>query len=657
MAGSKNIYNTDPVEVLVEALEQSHRVKFQREYVDISVVPINGINTVVTISPKLINGFSPYVDPISGSITKLDLSQSHVPKDMCYSSSYPMDFTSLVNFMLASYGLLVKSGHWEIVHGTTVHPVVEDMWVEDDLQLDRFITLRPSVNHPLFQPTMVFRMMVTEDTIQELTLQVVGPEQGIIGQETSLVFQAVGGLEPYSYTIVEGTTPLPLNESGDGLEGELNATGRFDFTVEVEDSLGQTTQATGTMDVELQDFTITTGAPDGYVHEPYSFQYEFSGGLAPYSLVRVDSMPLGLGISDSGLLSGLPDTGDHQIRAIFKDALNTRFTLTDNIHVASRSEDVVREQSKACLVDWLELSAGYDPTRGFKSYPAGTTWGSVDLVHDNIRQYQDAAMKFTRGYVVKTSTQAYQEDLAVVLFVIKGYATMGGCLYSQMDVDSGLEVSVSDNFDTRLRIRAMINGQSYGFETGDVIDDSMTMITVQVAEGFLSLHRNEVLLHSMPIPTTAAIVTADNPITLGRRSNFTEGYQWNGGLARVIVFNKRLWGDQIAYLCGNGYGVSYRELQIGTELAGDYKITLTASIASASSDVSCDDEIVVSGATPLYPPLLIDGQLPSGVVLSATDLRRWTLRGIPSAPGDYISYWTAQGPQETAAIEVRIVVS
>lgn len=658
MAGNKNIYNTDPLEVMIEALEQSHRVKFQREYVEITLTPISATQTTVMVSPKLVNGFSPYVDPISGNVAKIDLSNTYVPKDMCYSSTYPIDYTSFVNFMMASYGMLIKSGQWEIVHASVVYPVVDGMLIDADLIADRSITLRPSLQHPLFRPTMVFRMLITEDTVQPLSLQVVGPEQGTIGQETTLSFLASGGLEPYTYSIVEGTTPLPVNESGDGLDGTLNTTGRFDFTVEVEDALGQKAQTTATMDVELQEFTIAAGAPDGNVHQPYSFQYDFDGGLAPYSLVRVDSMPLGLTISESGLLTGLPDAGDHQIRVIFKDALNTRFVLTDTIHVDGRSEDVLRAATQACLVDWLELSAGYNPARGFQSYPAGTSWGSVDLEYDNIRQYQGAAFKFARGYIVKTSPQAYLSDLAVMLFVIKGEATLGGCLYSQMDHDSGLEISVSDTQDTRLRVRAMINGVSYGFETGDIIDDSMAAITVQVAEGYLSLHRNEMLLHSMPIPTTDAIVTADNPITLGRRSNYTDGYQWNGGLARVIVFNQRLWGDQIAWLYKNGYGVSYRELQVGAEQAEESRIVLNGAMAPAQANVAYSEEVLItSGATPQYPPLLIDGQLPFGVALTAADLRHWLIRGIPSAPGEYVSYWAAQGPQETAAIEVRIVVS
>ena len=656
MAGTKNVYNSEPLDIVVEALEKSTGAVLQRQYLDITLTPQSDTTTLVTLSPKLINGFSPYVDSVTLPFTKLDL-RAYIPGDMCYSSQYPVDYASFTNFMMASYGLLVKPGQWEIFHGSNVFPVDESMFINDDLTGDRFLMLRPTAAHPIFRPEMIFPLLVTEDTIQALMVQVVGPETGTIGDQSTVQFQATGGLEPYSFRIVEGTTPVPLNAEGDGLEGQLTTTGRFDYKVEVEDSLGQVSYATGSMEVELQDFTISIGAPDGFVHQPYSYQYDFSGGLAPYSLVRVDSMPMGLSISDSGLLSGLPDAGDVPVQAVFQDSLGTRFTLTDNIHIAGREEDVVRTQTKLALVDWLELSAGYAVAYGFQSYPAGSQWATVDLERDNIRMPQGAAVKLQRGYLVKTSAQAVQQHLAVVLFATKGDRTTGGCVFSTMDGDSGLEISVSDLFDTRLRIRLMIDGQSYGVETPDILDDSIAMITVQAAEGYLSVHRNQQLILSSPIPQVSTMVTADNPITIGRRSNFTDGYQWNGALSRVMVFNKRLWGDQIAFLCKNGYGANYRELQMGTELAEDYKIHITASMAPANAGQQYDEEVILTGAVPVHAPILIDGQLPFGVSLNASNPQRWVIKGIPSAPGVYVSYWGVQGPQETAAIEVRIVVS
>lgn len=656
MAGTKNVYNSDPLEIVIEALEKSFGIQLQRDYVTLSLTPISGSSTLVTISPKTVNGFSPYVDPISLTVNKLNL-QAFLPKDMCYSGQYPITFTLLTNFMLASYGLLVRSGEWELVHGSDVFTVDESLLFDGDLSTDRYITLRPAMAHPIFTDTMTFKMLVTKDTLQPLKLSLVGPTVGTIGEDGAVTFQATGGLAPYTYQVVDGSLPLPLNGDGTGMEGEYTTTGLFEYSVLAIDSTGQTAQADSQVQVDLAGFVLNGNAPDGVVHEVYSFQYQFAGGMYPYTLIRVESLPVGLDLTPDGLLYGLPDEGDGEVRAVFQDALGSRFTLVDSIHIEGRGSEVVREVTKAALVDWLELSAGYTSSNGFQSYPEGTQWSSVDLVHRNVRLPQGAAVELQHGYLIKTSPQEALQGIGVVLYAKRGDMTPGSCLFSTMDSDSGFEINVSDMYDTRLRVLVKIDGQTYGFETPDILSDTLSMVTVQAAEGYLSVHHNEQLIQWVTIPKTPDMVTGDNPFTIGRRSDFPSGYQWNGALARVLVFNQRLMSDQVAYLCNGGYGISYRELQVGYSESVNYKIALSTSFSPATVGNRYDEEMVVFGATPLYAPLLIEGELPPGLTLDASDLRSWIITGTPSESGTYVSYWTVQGPEETAVVRVEIVVS
>lgn len=660
MAGNKNLYNSEPLEIVVEVLELANGIKLEREYVSITLTPQSGIATQVLIAPKLIDDYSPYVDPITLTLNKLNLS-AQIPKDMCYSSVYPADYQSFVNFMLASYGLLVKADQWEIVHNSTVYPLTEGSVISADLSSDRYLTLRTTAAHPIFVAGMSFPLLVTDpqESVSQLILQIEGPESGEIGDDTTLLFVASGGLEPYTYSLVEGDVPVPLNGDGTALEGSLSTTGQFDYTIEVEDSLGQTTQVDGSMTVVLPEFTIANGAPDGYVKESYSHWYQFSGGVQPYSLVRTENMPMGLDLTSDGHLFGLADAGDFTFQGIFADALGRRFTLTDTIHVVGRPSEVVRVDTKQSLSDWLELSGGYSPLYGLQSHPAGSAWQPVELAHENVRGLQAGAVKLLRGYFVKTGLQQAQRHLGVALWVRKGFMAMGGCLFSTLDSDSGFEVSVSDLLDTQLRVTVLIDGVSYALATPsniEVLDDELALITVQAAEGLLSIHRNEQLVTWLRIPDfPTRLVTADSPFTIGRRSNYPSGYQWNGTLTRVMVFNERLWGDQIAYLHNQGQGVEYRQLMEGPE-AAQYVISFSSSPTLARVGQHYSLDVALNGPISIHAPLLCEGSLPFGLTLDAVDLARWTIEGIPSTPGIYESFWATEGSQETAGLTIQIVV-
>lgn len=656
MAGNKNVYNSEPLDVVVEALELANGIKLQREYLNVTLNPQAGA-TQVTLSPKLISGYSPYVDPVTLTISKLNMS-AQIPKDMCFSAEWPATFTSFTNFMLASYGVLVKAGQWEIVHEGTVYPVIESLDLSMDVSTDRYITLRPTVSHPVFDTTMAFRLLVTEDTVGMLRLALVGPQDGVIGQDVTVQFQTQGGQAPYSFRAV-GATPIPLSPDGTGLSGQLQQTGQFDYVIEVEDASGQVRQAEGSMQVQLADFTIVASAPDGYVHEPYSFQYEFEGGLAPHRLVRVDSIPLGLELDTNGLLTGLPDAGSSQLRAIFVDALGDRFTLIDNITIAGRDGEASRQALKASLVDWLELAGGYNGTYGLQSHPAGTSWSAVDVAHQNVRGAPAAAVKLQRGYFIKTSPQVPLKHIAVAMWLQRGMLSMGGCIFSNVDADSGFEICVSDSLDTRLRVSVMVDGIPYGFETPvgvEVLNDTLALITVQAAEGFLSVHRGTDLIASVRIPKNPSTVTADSPFTVGRRSNYTTGYQWNGVVSRVMVFNQRLWGDQITYLNNDGKGREYREVQGGSEVAYENKLVFIANFPNARLGQTYHQDVRVTGAPLIHQAVPCGGELPPGVTMNLSNPQQWVLDGIPSARGTFTSYWGAQGPQETGGYSITIVV-
>lgn len=161
MAGTKNIFNADPVEVVIEALRMSHGTVLDLTYATVAVVPTASAElTRVTVTPKEVNGYSLYVEPLIFDMNKLNLA-ARLPKDMCYSGNWPATFTAFSSFMNAAYGLVVRADEWEIVHNGTTYPLTASTVLNFNITSVRNFVLRPSVRHLLFSQQMQFPMLIT----------------------------------------------------------------------------------------------------------------------------------------------------------------------------------------------------------------------------------------------------------------------------------------------------------------------------------------------------------------------------------------------------------------------------------------------------------------------------------------------------------------
>ncbi len=655
MAGTKNLFNADPLEVVLEALELANGIALQREYLTLDAVALNATETQVTLTPRLVGGYSPYVDPISFPINKLNLSP-RIPKDMCYSGEWPATTAAFATFMLASYGLMIRSGEWEIQHGLNVYPLDGSILVNPNITSNRILQLRPTWRHPLFTTTMVFPITVTEPdfVFTPVSLSLVGDTEGVVGEPAQMMFVGSGGVEPYTFT-VEGQTPVPLNDEGNGLAGNYYTTGVFDYTVEMMDALGQVTQAHAQTDVALQLFTVTQGAPDGVANQPVYHDYELDGGLQPYLLMSTKDMPMGTTLDSVGRLRGWADVGVHTFSANFLDSLGLRFRLQDTFGIAPRDEATIKQDLRDTLVDWLDLGGGYAPGRQLKSYPAASNWIAVDLDYENVVGARAASLKINSGYLVKTGPQVPMTNIAVCMRVVKGYVSMGGTLFSTLDGDSGFEIRVSDLTDYQLRVIVMIDGVPYSFITPsevEVLTDELAMISVQAAEGVLSVHRNLDLIAWIPIPTTPTTVLGNAPFTIGRQSNFTQGYQWNGTIVRVCIFNQRVWADQLEWLINNDQGRNIRDLIDDDSDEIQYHSVMAPAIVG----LPYYDTIEVTGPELEYPILLCDGRLPDGLSMTPISSKIWAISGTPTLAGQFQSRWAGQAASQAKAVTITIDV-
>jgi large repetitive protein len=147
----------------------------------------------------------------------------------------------------------------------------------------------------------------------------------------SETFSSSGGTAPYQYSITSGALPPGLTLSSAGvLNGTPTAAGAYNFTVQ---SLDHST-GTGAPFFTSRAYSLTVNAPvvtispstlpGAQVAVAYSQQLTASGGNGSYTFsVSAGSLPTGLSLSTSGLLSGTPSVaGSYNFTVTAKDSLN-----------------------------------------------------------------------------------------------------------------------------------------------------------------------------------------------------------------------------------------------------------------------------------------------------------------------------------------------
>jgi hypothetical protein len=140
------------------------------------------------------------------------------------------------------------------------------------------------------------------------------PTTGRVGEAASVTLVASGGTAPYTFTLVNGALPPGVTLTPAGvLAGTPTTAGPFTFTIRATDANGCIAEITYTVVVAPATCPVITLAPptmpNGTVGVAYSQQITASGGTGPYVFsVLSGTLPAGLTLSSSGLLSGTPTT-------------------------------------------------------------------------------------------------------------------------------------------------------------------------------------------------------------------------------------------------------------------------------------------------------------------------------------------------------------
>jgi hypothetical protein len=149
--------------------------------------------------------------------------------------------------------------------------------------------------------------------------------RGETGKAYSFQFTGAGGCGPalpYQYKLLGGSLPPGLSLSSSGLvSGTPTVGGGWSFWVELSDQ-NPPSQSWCVPSSAQREFSITVvqglnikqnalSPKATFLNEPYSFQLSADGGGSQVWSIKSGSLPAGMGLSSSGLISGTPTaTGD-----------------------------------------------------------------------------------------------------------------------------------------------------------------------------------------------------------------------------------------------------------------------------------------------------------------------------------------------------------
>ncbi len=229
----------------------------------------------------------------------------------------------------------------------------------------------------LFKP--VVKLLVSEAPVAPvlgaplaLEITTTSLPDGEVGTDYTATVEAIGGTEPYTWSI-DGNLPdgLELDSDTGVISGNSTAEGDYEFTVQVEDSSDPVLSSTEEFSIDIETaaraaLEITpTSLPDGEVGEAYTATLEATEGTEPYTWSISDgSLPDGLTLdSATGVISGTPTTeGDYSFTVQVQDSSDPVLSDTEEFSIDIETEAPAALEITTTGVDDGQVGVAYTDT-------------------------------------------------------------------------------------------------------------------------------------------------------------------------------------------------------------------------------------------------------------------------------------------------------
>ncbi len=167
---------------------------------------------------------------------------------------------------------------------------------------------------------------------------------GTAGSAYSATLQASGGTSPYAWSLASGSLPAGLALSASGtINGTPTSSGASSFKVAVKDSASTPQSASAALTITVATTAptptpaalklMTTTLAGGTAGSGYSTTLQASGGTSPYTWsLASGSLPAGLALSTSGVISGTPSASvASSFSVTVKDSESTPQSATGSV--------------------------------------------------------------------------------------------------------------------------------------------------------------------------------------------------------------------------------------------------------------------------------------------------------------------------------------
>jgi len=423
---------------------------------------------------------------------------------------------------------------------------------------------------------------------------------GDVGAAYSQTVTASGGTAPYSYAVTAGALPVGVTLAANGaLSGTPTSGGAFNFTVTATDGSTGSGPYSGsrayTLNIAAPTVILTPATlPPATAGSAYSQTVTAGGGVAPYSYaVTAGSLPAGVTLGASGVLSGTPTTGG---------TFNFTITATDS---ATGSGPYAGSRAYALTVSAPTLTLAPTSLPGGQ---AGVTYGQTLAASGGAAPYSYAvtAGGLPTGLTLNASTGA-----------IDGTPTAQGTF----------------NFTVTATDSSGGAGSASVSQAYSVVIAAPTIVIAPASlpAGASGVAYSQTLSASGGTAPYAYTISAGAlPVGLSLSSS--------GALSGTPTVSGSFNFTVTATDATTGAAAPYAGAQAYTLVIGAPTITVdTAALPAATVAVAYSQTVTASGGTAPYSYVVTAGALPAGVSLSPAGV----LSGAPTQGGAFAFTVTA----------------
>ena len=567
MAGTKTIYNSTGLECLAELLARQHGLVLDLNFLKQTIKTVARDNVTVTLE-GLARGIQNLPGRYGGKVDfvyrKLPLALT-LPTDLAYSGVYPVTGKALRDELFRTYDLRLEASDIGLHNPSAAPtPLTDNFVVNRQPGVGGVIVLQTLDSSLRFYGQQNLNLYITGDETTDWTRLQLSGNAPDSDTATAYAYQYTvsGGVAPYTYEILSGTAPVPLNPTTGKLEGVYHANGALSWVVRVTDSRGFTFDLADTATIAIRNLAITrTTLVAGVAGTPYSADLGFSGGAPSYVAEITGVVPDGLSVSSTGILSGNVDFGTYSFGVKITDQDGMTASRSYTLNIASRATQALARAVIGKVSGWFEFTQGSfrdgEPIEA--AYVRGTTATTLLVRGDAVAgpNYIQMDGQYLEG------TQQFRDDLSTVAVYRSTNTKAGAGVLGRANGQLGWQVYVDDQDAKRLRFGVVIDSQEYTLRSPDGLAFNNGQLQVMAAQRIgdrMMLHLNGQSAGVQQIPTKALDPTTSVPMRVGLRTVGSPNGNWATQLHRLMFVNARLYGDEIAYLYNAGAGKSYSDL-------------------------------------------------------------------------------------------------